>query len=298
MRLRSRSSALLLLVCLLGACDSGSLGGGSIPPGAAETAPSAPAYLQTSDVVASTVGGGDVRIRMSVKARMPQEFDDGVPSRRFVGEGILDQSLDVAGITYRLDSVPNAAGYFGHAPGKTSVFYARDSFILSFPVLAKALGGSVDWLSYEVDDFFDREVLRLGIGQLREIGLADPRLGLALLQGATGELAPGPVVTADTPPVYDFSADVGKAARAMGDVLTVPFQTLADLGVRTTDMSLTVDDEQRVVSLQYSLAYPPASKAKDVRMHVQMEFSEYGLDGDLSLPPPDTVVEYEEYLKG
>ena len=288
---------LLLLACALAACNPGPLGEEPTPPDVAGTAPAAPASLEVGDVVASTVGGGDVRIRMRVKARMPEEFDDGVPSRRFTGEGILDQSLDAAGITYRLDSVPNAAGYFGHAPGKTSVFYARDGFILSFPMLAQALGGSVDWLSYEVDDFSDPDVLSLGIGQLREIGLADPRLGLALLQGATGELAPGPVVTADTPPVYDFSADVGRASKAVGGVLTVPFGALEDLGVKTTDMSLTVDDEQRVLSLQYSLAYPPAPNSKDVRMRVQMDFSEYGLDGDLSLPSPETVVDYEEYLK-
>ena len=291
MLLFARPLLLVLTALLLAACQR------AAPPGVESSGDpsSSPtvAAVQLEDVISSTVAGGDARVELTVRTRMPEDFDDGVPRRRFTGDGFLDQSQDVVGITYRLSSVPNAAGYFGQADGKTSVFYTEDAFLLSFPVMAEALRGPADWFRYEVDDFSVPSIRKLGIGQLREIGLADPRLALALLAGGPEELPPPSAAPGSGSPQHGFSSDVAGAAEGGGDIR---FAALADLGVGAVEMTLSLDDEQRVESLGYRMSYPPAPGSKPVDLQVQIEFVEYGLQGELELPPTGTIAHYEEYL--
>ena len=281
---------LVLAALLIAGCEA------EPSPGAGSTSPdasSSPAPgLRLDDVISSTAAGGDARVEVTVRTKMPEDFDDGVPRRRFAGEGFLDRTQDVAGITYRLGPVPNAAGYFGQADGKTAVYYTEDAFLLSFPVLAEALAGPADWFRYELDDFSIPRIRKLGIGQLREIGLADPRLALALLQGGPEEL-PG---AAGTSGPYSFSTDVALAAGASGHGLDIPFAALADLGVSSVEMTLSLDEEQRVKQLDYTMSYPPAPGSGRVDLRVQIGFARYGLKGQLDLPAVPTIAHYEEYL--
>lgn len=291
MRLR-RFLIPVIVVLMLGACASEPVPSESAPSDPAPTTDPGVATIQ--EVVSSTAQGGDARIEVVVRARMPEDFDDGLPRRRFFGRGILDQSIDVAGVTYRLGPVPNAGGYFGQADGKTSVFYAQDGFTLSFPVLADALADPIDWLKYEPDDFSDPEIQRLGIGQLREIGLADPRFALALLGGGVSQLPAA--ATSPEGEIYTFQADVPRAAMGAAPALQPTFLALRDLGLTFAQLELLLDDDGRVRRLGYSMAYPPASGSRDVRLQVEIEFLEYGLEGDLSLPPRRAIADYEEFL--
>ena len=288
-----RPLMLVLTALLIAGCETDPSAG---PESPSVNASSSPAVVRLDDVISATDAGGDAKVALSVEARMPEAFDDGVPRRRFAGEGFLDRSQNLAGITYRLSGVPNAAGYFGQADGKTSVYYTEDAFVLSFAVMAKALDGPADWFRYELDDFSVPSIRKLGIGQLREIGLADPRLALALLEGGPDELPVASAATEDGSAEYRFSSDTVSAAGAPGHGLDILFAALAELGVTSVDLTLSLDEEQRVHRLGYAMSYRPEPGAGMVDLHVQIEFLKYGLEGQLGLPPTRAIAHYEEYL--
>ena len=290
----ARPLVLVLAALLIAGCEAERSPGAGSPSVDASSSP--PPGVRLDDVISATAAGGDARVELSVRTKMPQDFDDGVPRRRFAGEGFLDRNQDVAGITYRLSSVPNAAGYFGQADGKTSVFYTEDAFLLSFPVLAEALAGPADWFRYELDDFSVPSIRKLGIGQLREIGLADPRLALALLEGGPEELPAAAAATEGDSPQYRFTSDVAAAAGETGNGSDIPFAALAELGVGSVEMTLSLDDERRVQSVGYTMSYPPAPGSGMVTLDVRIGFVKYGLKGRLDLPPVPTIAHYEEYL--
>src|SRR5687768_16524205 len=102
--MQSRLVPLLLLligaVGSLAGCATGELS--EPPPVDDPAATSAAPSLTISDVMASTLAGGDAKIHVRVRAHMPPDFDDGRPRRSFEGKGVLDQDERVAGVTYRL----------------------------------------------------------------------------------------------------------------------------------------------------------------------------------------------------
>ena len=298
--------ALVLAGVLVGAvaCSNASdVPGGSGAPSA--TPPEGPVV---ADVIEATEAGGDAKLRVAVDAHMPPDFDDGIPDRGFTGEGFFDRDRNLAGINYEMSGVPNSAGYFGQVDGEMNVFYTDSEWIVSFSLMASALPGRLDWLSYDLETVADPRAQELGIGQLREVGLADPRLGLALLAAAEsldeGGYVPTPVGTASsaspppaTGPVYRAVADVAAATGAAQPGLQPLLEGLSDLGVTEVELGVTLDAEGRVATLTYGLSYPPKRGSEPVDMRVTHEFLKYGLEGGLNAPAGRSVSSFREYAR-
>ena len=302
MRPASRGAiAVCILMAIVGSACSETTPGGSVSP--AGSTPSPGADLET--VQEATRGAGDAKVRVDVQAHMPEDFDDGVPDRAFSGTGFLDQDRTLAGVEFEMSKIPNSAGYFGHVDGRLSVFYSESEFVLSFPQMAETLPGPLDWLSYDLELMADPEAQKLGIGQLREIGLSDPRLGLALLRGADAlqEGPPPSTPMAATPTsmptptgrVYKAVADVAAAMQASGPELEPVLAGLQALGVTSVDVGVTVDDEDRLETIGYTLSYAPKPGSEPVEVRITHSFLRYGLEGGLNAPTGRSVSSFREY---
>ena len=236
-------------------------------------------------------------MQVQVTANMPSDFDDGHPTRTFRGRGVVHQGRGIAGVYFAVAKVPNSAGYFGHVDPTLSVIYEGPRFMISFPTLAEILGGQVDWMSYELDDLSKRKMLRLGIGQLREIGLSDPRFASQLLAGVSGELQRRPgTPAASTLVPYSALVNITSAAEASGDEMGPVLEELIELGVTSMDVELDLDTQGRLGRFAYSLSYPPKEGSDPVAIGIEMLFPEYGVDRGLRAPPANAVVNVDEYL--
>ena len=229
---------------------------------------------------------------------MPSDFDDGLPDRSFLGRGIVDQGEALANVNFEVGHVPNTAGYFGHVDPELAVVYEGPRFMVSFPILAELLAGPTDWMSYDLAALAERKMLRLGIGQLREVGLSDPRFAVGLLAGATGDLLPLVPSPGSNPSLHAHSTtvSVAMAAAEAGEDLGPVLDQLIALGVSSLDVDLDIDSANRIGRFAYSLSYPPRVGSRAVRLRVMMEFPKYGVDEDLQAPEPPSVVMIEDYL--
>ena len=285
--------AVALCALLVTACE-----GESSPEASPADAPTVPTGIAVVEVVNETEAAGDARVSLVVRAHMPPDFDDGQPKRRFTGTGFLDREEDLAGVTFRIDDAPNAAGFFGQVDGKMSVFYGADGFTLSFPLLAEALGSQLDWLRYQPQDFSKPEVRKLGIGQLREVAFSDPRFGLALLRGLPADLvdpSQGSVgQTATT--IFTAESDIARAADGAPSTVSSYFEALRQLGVGEAQVRLFLDPLEKVRRVQYRMTYPPAPGSQPVRLDVTLDLLEFGLEGGLTPPPDQRVADYTEYV--
>ena len=264
----------------------------------APTETSAPAGVSVEQVLSQSEAAGDVRFSVDVRAKMPPDFDDGQPKRSFEGRGFLDWESDLAGVTYEVGGVPNTAGYFGHVEDELSVFYSEGGFVASFPILVSALRGQGEWFRYELADFSTNKIRTLGIGQLREIGLSDPRLALALLRGLPDQLTGGfdSSIEETSTTNYVLAADVATAAAEAPEPLAPQFEALSELGVSQVEVELALDPLQQVRRVKYGMSYAPAPGSPPVRLTVTLDLLKFGLEGGLTPPPEARVLDYSEYL--
>lgn len=255
-----------------------------------------PEGQQTDDAVVATDAAqavareGVAELDLTVTAKMPPDFDDGVPSREFVGDGVADFSDNLASVDFALGEVPNSAGYFGHVEGDLSVVYQDERFIITFPLMADVLDGELDWMSYELSDFLAPDVLDRGIGQLREVGLADPRLGFALVSAGLRD---------DPEAEGEVLVDITQPSDVVGPELQPVIQELRNLGVTQVDLAMEVDEDGLLESYSYDLAYPPNGVGgPKARLSVTVEISGVGagVAESVEVPPESTVKRYLDYL--
>lgn len=257
---------------------------------------------------------GASEIEFALVARMPEGLDDGVPRRRITGTGILGEGGDLASAEFEMSEVPNSAGYFGHVPGPMSVVYEGSNFLVTFPIMADALAEPFDWVRYDLEHLSQPSVIELGIGQLREIGLADPRLALALLRSPTAALsaetpAAAPATTGIATAIDTPTEDLG--AGGSGDVVVVDpaqaattapvhlelLEEVAGMGVQPVEITPELDSEGGLQSLSYELAYPAEPNSTElVTLQVTIDFVETGAGDPVEAPPADVVQPYDDLV--
>ena len=272
-------------------------GGSTETPTDGATSPIEDSPLQ--DAIARTADAGIVDAESSVRLNAPSELNSGSMRRRFSGEGVLDMQGSLAAVDYDMGNVANAAGFFGHTE-EMSVVYTDSSFAVTFAEMATVLPDEFEWMSYDLEMLSDPRAEAAGIGQLREIGLSDPRLGFALLHGAVDEGQPIEAEDAGAEPTdehFSTEADVERALHIepSSDIRAILRTLLEVLGVSTVEIEYSLDDEERFNHIAYSLSYPVAGASKELKLDVSVEFT--GFDaGPIEEPEEDTVMGYEGYL--
>lgn len=249
------------------------------------------------DAYAKTREAGDARVLVEVSAQMPEDFDDGVPRRSFDGKGVMVDDGKIAAVIYDWSDVPNGAGFLGHARRLTVVF-GTGGFTVSFAALRRAVTPAL-WVNYELDDFSSPKAIELGIGQLRELGMSDPLLALAYLQGADDEIEELGTESIRGTRTTRFRARLDLAAafeRLSGPLKSSGPSITQQLRITDLPADVWVDGEGVVRKMGFTQSYAPAPGSEKVTIRVTVEFYDFGIDADVRVPPEKEVIAYDEYL--
>lgn len=233
---------------------------------------------------------------------MPDEVAETRPLRRFRGEGVVDSRSRRAGVTYDLSEIPNSAGFYGHVEREMTVVYAGDRFTLTFPQLQTALEGPLDWVAYELDDLSIEQSYELGIGQLREIGLGDPQVAVALLLGGpAANLTPRGLgsIEGTTVSEYAFESDIGRAVRVLGgegpDVVLDTLLRQLDVGTVLVRVAVDGDGLARRITWSASYTHGPGVRGR-VGLRVAVSLAPKTDRSTVARPQPNQVVVWEKQL--
>jgi hypothetical protein len=131
------------------------------------------------------------------------------------------------------------------------------------------------------------------VGQLREIAISDPRLAIAFLNGAE-DLGEGGSSGAES---VTTEIDIDAAIESVDDEgLVEVMELLRDrFQVSTFDADVAFDDDGRVDSVAYSLAYPSGGK-DDVELQVELDVTSF--DGEaVEVPDEGATMSYAEYMQ-
>lgn len=270
---------------------------GRIRPGA----PSGGAPVALGEVLEATDRSAPFGVTLDVRASMPEALAEARPQRRFSGEGLLEATSGRAGVTFDMSEIPNSAGFYGHVEGEMSVLYQDDRFTLTFPLLQTALPDEEAWVAFEVDDLSLEHSLELGIGQLREVGLAAPQLAISLLGGGpSGLLPPGGYGKVDGTRVseYSFDSDLAQAFDAAGPAVKPVLKTLlAKLKVERVPVLIWVDGDSVARKISWETSYLPAPGiGKELKLGVTVTLSRSAEAAHVEVPAPETVVVFEDEL--
>lgn len=250
------------------------------------------------DALAATEEAGDGEVETLLKIRMPKTLDDGVPRRQISGEGVLATDLSEARIDYEMSKVPNSAGFFGHVDGDLATGYAEDDMLITFDLLDKnVLKDDGSWISYELPFLSTEYMFSIGIGQLRELFLSDPRVGLALLEGVEerGDVSGEAQINGVAVTEYEVEADAKAAAETVPELSPIFKEMHRNLELSSIPMVVSVDENDRIRRLDYEMVFPAKKGSGKVRLNIRHDLTEFGVEAGPELPPADEVVTYEDY---
>lgn len=248
--------------------------------------------------LAATADAGMAQVKIRLDAVMPPSLDHGVPERRLKGSGVAAGDLSAATLTYKLADAPNGAGVFGHVEGDIDVVHTQDRMLFTFKILRKVLADEGEWMSYDLPFLSSEFLFDVGVGQLRELALADPRIGLGLLRGVA---EPAAETTEDdiggTPvTVHEVKAgtlEAGEALPELGPLFTAMWESVH---LRYIPMTVHVDDQDRIRRLDYEMVFPAKYGKGKVRLDLRLDLVELGVAEEPELPPEEDVVTYEEHF--
>ena len=251
-----------------------------------------------ADALAATEEAGEGEVETLLKIRMPKTLDDGVPRRQISGEGVVATDLSEAQVDYEMSEVPNSAGFFGHVDGDLAVGYAEEDMLITFDLLDEnVLKNDGSWISYELPFLSTEYMFKLGIGQLRELFLSDPRVGLALLEGVEDRGEPSGEGDVDGAAVteYEVEADTKAAAEAVPALAPILKEMRRNLELSSIPMVVSVDENDQIRRLDYQMVFPAKKGSGKVRLNVRHDLTEFGVEQGPELPPADEVVTYQDY---
>jgi hypothetical protein len=190
----------------------------------------------------------DIEVSVSVKG-----FTDGTGPVSFTGEGSVAPEEGLAEITFDLDEVPNAAGFYGHYDSIDVVYQDLIAF-------ADVVPGDAPWLGIPLAEA--GPVKGIDIARLREIVISNPLLLLELADSAGdgGEV------------------DLGAAEG--------PSEGLTD-GFAATSALVSTDAEAGTVTLDLVFPVVP-SASDDIEVQIVLELGDEA-DGSIETPDEDEI---------
>jgi hypothetical protein len=226
--------------------------------------------------LADTIDAGPFRVTIEASVSLPEQVSAGVPARQFQGRGFFDPATGTSEIAFDFSEVPNGFGVLGHV-NEVEVIYSEGAFSAGFDRLPRLLDGA-NWMGFEFPVFYSVDVAGDDNGQLRELGLTDPSVGFALLEGAS-----------------DLSVDVAVAADASGSKV---LEYLSGK-LRVEEAKLTGEVDDGIIrQLQYQLRYPPLPVEDDpVVLTVLLELVPTDSKFDVQAPAAGEILPYEEFVK-
>jgi hypothetical protein len=213
--------------------------------------------------------------------------------------GRLSMELDLSSLAGSLGG--SDAGKLGQSlSGKVEMRFVDGVIYMKMPFLTELAGGHTEWIS------MDPGGMGLGSPDGLGSGTTDPSAFLDYLRGAGGTVEDKghePVRGVDTTHLAStitLRKSIDGLSAEQKDKMLRSFGKLGGSVDELLDTPMPVDvyvDDSGMVR-RLDMAIDMAAKGKSVRVHVQIEFFDFGTPVEIEAPPADQVTSMTEKLSG
>lgn len=251
------------------------------------------------DLVADVAGAADSTFGAST-ARVNTQTD--VAGQLVEFDGVFDFGTSRARLT--------ADGSSFGLPGETEFVYDfGDRLVMYLGVPAdQAAAVGAEWIELDLAALMAQSGIDVDLAEIIQSQSADPSAGLQFLRGATVVEEVGTeelrgVETRHLAVTISLEKLVEESPEAIRDDMA----TLVDLyTVETLDIEVWLDDDDRVRKYVQTIDYddlvipgaPDMGELAGQTVTSTTEYYEFGVDADIALPDPATVVSFQDLMGG
>lgn len=248
------------------------------------------------DLVDSVAGAADSTLEAST-ARVTTQTD--VAGQQVAFDGVFDFGTSRARLT--------ADGTSFGLPGETEFVYDfADGLVMYLGVPAEqAATVGADWIELDLAALMAQTGIDVDLAEIIQSQSADPSSGLQFLRGASAveEIGTEELRGVETRHLA-VTISLAKLVEESPEDIRDDMQALVDLyTVETLDIEVWLDDDDRVRKYVQTIDYddleiPGADLGELAGQTVTAttEYYEFGVEADIVLPDPSTVVSFEDLL--
>jgi hypothetical protein len=221
----------------------------------------------------------------------------GSPGRRVTmnGEGAFDTRAQSGRMTFDMSEFAKAVG--AQDFGDMRIVMERFVMYMNLPLLQQLQPGMKPWIRFDLRRLAAQQGFDLA--GLQQVNQSDPRQALLYLRAASGrvdEVGEEDVRGVSTTH-YRMTVDLEKVAKLNPEQRRNVERVVEQSGVRKVPTEVWVDDEGLVRRM--ALAYEDMQFAGGQRgdMAMRMELYDFGVDVDVSPPPPGQVIDLEDLMR-
>lgn len=215
------------------------------------------------------------------------------------GEGIQDPEQQLARFTIDLSQVAGLTGG-GVDLGEIEMVLDGSALYMRLPFLEGA--GLKPWVEIDLRAIAEEEGLDLP--SLQQLGQADPALTFAYLRAAsdnTQEVGQEDVRGVETTH-YRLTVELARVAEQVPaeqrEQMRAAVQALIEAtGLETVPVDAWIDGDGLIRRMDLDYEDVEVAPGKKGSMSMSMELYDYGVDVDVSLPPSDQVMSFQELLE-
>jgi len=225
------------------------------------------------------------------------ETTGGDQSITITGEGDFDYARLRGKASFDFSELPSASGAPLGEQGRGEIVFDGSTYYMNLPFLSQLSPQLEGWVK------FDTEELSGSTGRLGQLGQNDPSQVLSYLNGATDVTESGDEDVDGFPATrYDLTIDYREAKSEAPAKLEAAYDTIiSELGIERAPASVWVDENDFVRRMSYEWSIEldrTAGGEGETIQNVELEFSDFGEDVDVELPPADETVDFNELLEG
>ena len=222
----------------------------------------------------------------------------GDQSITITGEGDFDYARLQGRASFDFSELPGTTGAPLGEQGRGELVFDGSTYYMNLPFLSQLSPQLEGWVKFDTDE------LSGSAGQLGRLGQNDPSQVLSYLNGATDVTESGEEDIDGFPTSrYDLTIDYREAKEEAPAKLERAYDTIIEeLGIERAPGSVWIDDNDFVRRMSYEWTIALDASAGDgegeTTQNVELEFSEFGEDANIELPPADETVDFNELLEG
>lgn len=219
----------------------------------------------------------------------------GEQSYTITGEGDFDYAELRGSGSFDFSDLPlgETGGDLGEQ-GQGEVIFDGPTFYMKAPFLSQLSPQLDAWIK------FDADALSLPSDNLAQLGQNDPSQVLTYLNGATSVTESGSEnIDGFETTRYDLTIDYRAAKDLAPARLEAAYDSIiVDLEIERAPGMAWVDEDGfvRRMSYEWTLGPEVTGAPAETTQIVELEFSEFGRDVTIELPPPDEVVDFNELV--
>ena len=226
------------------------------------------------------------------------ETTGGGQSITITGEGDFDYARLRGRASFDFSELPGTTGDPLGDQGRGELVFDGSTYYMNLPFLAQLSPQLEGWVKFDTDE------LTGSSGQLGQLGQSDPSQVLSYLNGAS-DVTESEDEDVDGFPTtrYDLTIDYREAEAQAPAKLEAAYNTIIEeLGIERGPGSVWIDENDLVRRMSYEWTIARRASGGDGEgetiQNVELEFSEFGEDANIELPPSDETVDFNDLLEG